>query len=139
VTKASKNSNDSGAPYRGLPTLILRRRDQAVAASISAFCLLLLLAQWFFFGGHRGQLVEFEEAESHPVAFLIDINRADWPEFTILPGIGETTAKRIVAYRDMHGPFPSHATLLKVEGIGERTLGRMGPFLLPVNQPTPAP
>ena len=35
----------------------------------------------------------------------IDINRADWPELTLLPGISRTMARRIVQDRRERGPF----------------------------------
>ena len=53
---------------------------------------------------------------------LIDINTATEEEFTALPGIGDTLAKRIVAFRAENGPFESLADLLNVEGIGEKKL-----------------
>ncbi|HHK42337.1 MAG TPA: helix-hairpin-helix domain-containing protein, partial [Planctomycetaceae bacterium] len=41
-----------------------------------------------------------EEARvSPPPNYQVDINRASWPELTLLPGIGPTLAKRIVAER----------------------------------------
>lgn len=130
--KGTHHSSETDVPRHGFPVLTLRHRDQAVAACVVCLSLLLLIGQWFFFGGHRGDIVEFEEITSRPANFQIDINQADWPEFIMLPGIGETTAKRIIAYRKTHGPFTGHADLLDIEGIGERTLGRMGPFLLPI-------
>jgi competence ComEA-like helix-hairpin-helix protein len=136
VNRATKPPSESDAPRRGLPILVLRHRDQAVAAFVACVCLALLIAQWFFFGGHRGQIVEFQEIKPRTADFKIDINQANWPEFMMLPGIGETTAKRIVEYRETHGPFTSHANLLDIEGIGERTLGRVGQFLLPVAKET---
>jgi len=49
---------------------------------------------------------------------LLDINIADVEELTELPGIGETLAGRIVAYREEHGPFLHIEGLQNVEGIG---------------------
>ncbi|HDJ30092.1 MAG TPA: helix-hairpin-helix domain-containing protein, partial [Candidatus Acetothermia bacterium] len=43
-------------------------------------------------------------------------------ELTRLPGIGETLAQRIVAYRQEHGPFRSVDELKNVPGIGEKTV-----------------
>ena len=53
---------------------------------------------------------------------LIDINTADISTLTMLPGIGETLAKRIIAYRDEHGPYTDVEQLLNVAGIGETKL-----------------
>jgi competence protein ComEA len=52
----------------------------------------------------------------------VDINTADSAGLETLPGIGPETAKKIIAYRDEHGPFTSIDQLLEVPGIGEKTL-----------------
>lgn len=49
----------------------------------------------------------------------LDLNTATLEELMTLPGIGQTRAERILAYRAAHGPFASTAELLGVEGIGE--------------------
>ncbi len=51
----------------------------------------------------------------------IDINRAESWLLTVLPGIGETRAEAIVAYRDRNGPFQSINEINRVEGIGPST------------------
>ena len=54
--------------------------------------------------------------------FPIDINTASQSELSLLPGIGEVLAGRILAYRDAHGSFPCVEELLNVEGIGTKKL-----------------
>lgn len=49
---------------------------------------------------------------------LISINGADEKKLTELPGIGPSMAKRIVDYRQEHGPFGAVEDLQKVKGIG---------------------
>jgi competence protein ComEA len=41
-------------------------------------------------------------------------------------------ARRIVESRVVEGPFGDHRDLLRVNGIGPRTLERMRPYLLPM-------
>ncbi len=55
----------------------------------------------------------------------VDVNNAGVEELMRLPGIGEVLARRIVAYREEHGPFESVDDLENVEGIGEKTLERI--------------
>jgi competence protein ComEA len=55
----------------------------------------------------------------------INPNTASREQLMLLPGIGETTANRIMKAR----PFKKMNDLLKVEGIGEKTLDRLSPFL----------
>lgn len=52
----------------------------------------------------------------------ICINRASAHELEQLPGIGETYAARIVAYRQANGPFISIEALTEVKGIGPAVL-----------------
>lgn len=50
---------------------------------------------------------------------LTNINSASKIELMQLPGIGETTADRILAYREEHGGFSSVEELMNVSGIGQ--------------------
>ena len=52
------------------------------------------------------------------------------------PPVGETApalicvlTKRIIAYREEHGPFNSLSELTKVEGIGEKTLENLSQYI----------
>ena len=46
--------------------------------------------------------------------------------------LGETLARRIVETREQAGPYGDHDDLLRVRGIGPRTLEGMRPYLLPM-------
>ncbi|MDR3278779.1 MAG: helix-hairpin-helix domain-containing protein [Oscillospiraceae bacterium] len=50
---------------------------------------------------------------------LLQINLATAAELAELPGIGETLAARIVAYRDGHGDFTRTSSVKNVPGIGD--------------------
>ena len=50
----------------------------------------------------------------------IPITRASQDVLVSLPGIGPVLAKRIVQYREEHGPFGATAELLQVAGIGPK-------------------
>lgn len=52
----------------------------------------------------------------------ININTATAEQLTLLPGIGETLAQRIVDYRTDNGLFASVDDLKQVSGIGEKKL-----------------
>ena len=49
---------------------------------------------------------------------LIDINTASQSELETLPGIGPTTAQKIIEYRQQNGAFVSIEELINVSGIG---------------------
>lgn len=55
----------------------------------------------------------------------ININRASKSEFDSLTGIGPVIAGRIVSFRNMNGPFMAIDDLLKVSGIGPKTLEKI--------------
>jgi len=60
---------------------------------------------------------------------LVDINKADAAALESLPGIGESTAANIIAYRDSNGPFTSVDQLDSVSGIGEKTMEKLRPLV----------
>jgi len=61
-------------------------------------------------------------AGSDAPAPAVDLNRATLAELDALPGVGPTTARAIVTYRDKHGPFRTVDDLTEVQGIGPTRL-----------------
>jgi competence protein ComEA len=59
----------------------------------------------------------------------VDLNTASVAELEAVRGIGPALAKRIVAFRDEHGPFERVEDLLKVRGIGEKSLEKLRPYV----------
>lgn len=59
----------------------------------------------------------------------LDLDRAETADWERLPGIGPALAARIVADRETRGPFGGPEGLLRVRGIGPRTLDRIRPFI----------
>ena len=52
---------------------------------------------------------------------LVDINAASPEELDKLPGIGPTTARNIIEYRELFGPFALIEDIVNVSGIGSAT------------------
>ena len=68
--------------------------------------------------------------ESSSSFSLISLNSATQQELQErLPGIGEKLAQRIVEYREQHGGFQSLEELKNVEGIGDKMLEKIKPYL----------
>ena len=63
--------------------------------------------------------------EVRPDPSPLDLNAAGAEALTALPGIGETLARRIVDYREEHGPFGAVEDLTKVPGIGQGKLAAL--------------
>ncbi len=59
----------------------------------------------------------------------VNVNTADADSLQELPRIGPVMAQRIIEYRDEHGPFQTVDDLVKVRGIGEKTLERLRPLV----------
>ena len=102
---------------------------------------LLLAAGCLAATGHYTRLVAWpldnQIGEVGRVRTGIEPDRARWFELTLLPGIGETLARRLVAYRehrrtlggDYHRVFACPADLTQAKGIGQKTVRRLRPFL----------
>ena len=67
------------------------------------------------------------ENDSKPQTEIININTAEKQNLVKLPKIGTITAERIIRFRDDYGPFKSIDDLLKVKGIGPKTLEKLKP------------
>jgi len=60
---------------------------------------------------------------------LVNLNTATASELEALPQVGPVTAQAIVAWRDQNGGFTSVDELLEVDGIGEKTLAQLTPYV----------
>lgn len=114
---------------------LLRRADQGCLGVVVAASLLAIGGYCAWEWRERQGLIDIEQVEKRQVTFQVDINRADWPELTLLPGIGEVLAKSIVESRETRGEFRSHDDLLRVRGIGKKTLDKIRPYLVPIANP----
>lgn len=56
---------------------------------------------------------------------LVNINTATVDELDTLPGIGPSTAQKIIDYRVQHGPFSQIEQIMDVSGIGPATFDRL--------------
>lgn len=111
-----------------------------VEPAFDAYCavgvLLLIIiatATW----RHVGSTFAFHGAGA-PLG-TVEPNLAPWWELTVLPRIGEITARAIVTYRETPGNgggkgrtppvFQTPGDLARVRGIGPKTVTRIAPYL----------
>jgi competence ComEA-like helix-hairpin-helix protein len=59
----------------------------------------------------------------------VDINIASWAELDNLPHIGPVLSRRIIEYREKNGKFEKIEDLLKVNGIGKKTLEKIREYI----------
>ena len=60
----------------------------------------------------------------------IMLNKAPIDGLTLLPGIGQIIAERIINRRNLTGSFKSVDELLKVKGIGKIKLNKIRPYII---------
>jgi len=81
------------------------------------------------------QAHEPEKTVEQPVLSpSLDINQGTKEELQALPGIGPVLAGRIIEHRESKGLFDDIEDLKVVEGIGERKLTQLKPYIK-INQP----
>ena len=66
---------------------------------------------------------------AEPLSGVVNVNLASVEELTMLPGVGETRAKAIIALRENKGGFDSVDELVEVKGIGDSLLGKLRPYV----------
>ena len=65
-----------------------------------------------------------------PPSYKVNINQADETVLISIPGIGPALARRIIDYRNTHGPFSGIDDLKKVKGIGPQKFEKMKEFII---------
>ncbi len=64
------------------------------------------------------------------VRFPLKINNASAAELCALKGVGPKLAEKIIAFREVNGPFDGPASLKKVPGIGKKKLEGILPWVI---------
>lgn len=115
-------------PDLSADTAPIPARLQRLVATAAAG-LLLAAFVWLAVGG---PFVDHDAPPALPSGFTTNVNTAPALELAQVPGLGPTTAARIVEHREAHGPFASLEAILDVPGIGPATLEQMRPYLRPI-------
>jgi competence protein ComEA len=69
-------------------------------------------------------------AKKRPPAQPVNINAATSEELQLVPGIGPSTAEKILQMRKSYGPFKSVDDLLAIRGLGPKRLEKMRKYLV---------
>lgn len=104
---------------------LARRSTQLLLA-----CSVAVLFAWQAALGIRDSLQQDTtiQPSTDIASILIDINRCEPRELSLLPSVGPVLAKRIVADRETNGSFSSVQQLQRVRGIGEKTVARIAAY-----------
>lgn len=71
-----------------------------------------------------------QEESDEATSGVVNINTAGLLELMKLEGVGEVTAKKIMAYREENGGFSDVRELLNVEGIGAKKYEALEPHII---------
>ncbi len=77
-------------------------------------------------------------AKKKPPSQPINLNTANALELQQVPGIGPSTADKILKMRKSYGPYKSVNDLLSIKGLGPKKLDKMRPYLTVGKPPQPA-
>ncbi len=64
------------------------------------------------------------------LGLALDPNQATATDLEAIPGIGPVLARRIVEFREEHGPFRQIDNLLEVKGLGPKILENIRPYVV---------
>jgi DNA uptake protein ComE-like DNA-binding protein len=102
-------------------------RVDPVLAILAILSLMMGIALW------RTHTPMDADVPRSPWQTRVNPNTAPWWELMVLPDVGESTARRIVEYREAHADqtpvFRRAADLEPVPDIGPKTLARIAPYL----------
>ncbi|MBU5628054.1 ComEA family DNA-binding protein [Oscillibacter sp. MSJ-2] len=104
----------------------MTKTDWALLAVTVSFVLILTAMYSRDQGGRDAMTYTITTAHAAPEPTApqvqpINLNTGGLDELMLLPGIGEVIARRIISYREEHGPFQSIEEIMNVSGIGEAT------------------
>jgi competence protein ComEA len=103
--------------------------DQGTLAMVAGLLAIPLFVVVIAMHSWRSRHVAPESSTPGDTVFLVNINKASWPEIAALPGIGAIRAQQIVEWRETNGPFSGPDDLERISGIGEATLQLIDPHI----------
>ncbi|MGX8699219.1 MAG: ComEA family DNA-binding protein [bacterium] len=120
-------------------------REHYLGCIAGATALILTFTLGYFVGvynrGHNIIITSLPEAETpeikvtplpesmQEVEYPINLNTADLLTLTHIPGVGESTAKKIIAWREENGGFRVIEEIMLVSGIGEKKFAAMKEYI----------
>lgn len=69
------------------------------------------------------------ESAAKTASTLLNLNSATLEQLEALPGIGRSTAERILEHRQKSGGFKKIEELMNVKGIGEKSFLKLKPLI----------
>ena len=99
-------------------------RDQIVLYLLGLA--LLLAAAYRYIGPRWASAASVRTLQAgERIDYRVDINTAAAAELDLLPGIGPIKARRLIEYREAHGPFRSLADVARVASLSAEGTARL--------------
>ena len=124
---ASTETSSRSVPTNstGLQSWGMTPGDRRFVFVMVSVLFVLMVVNWIkIVAWHPAPLV-VDRPSGKEYRYVVDVNTATWVEWMQLDGIGETMARRIVAYREEHGPFESVDEVDQIPGVGPKTFARI--------------
>ena len=80
-------------------------------------------------GINAEKLLKSNEENREEYAIKVNINTASKAELCLVPGIGESTAEKILEVRNQYGSFSNVEEIKMADGIGDKTFGKIKKYL----------
>ncbi|MBN2583554.1 MAG: helix-hairpin-helix domain-containing protein [Planctomycetes bacterium] len=93
---------------------------------LAAGMLAMVAGGWL---ARRGEPLSMPGPAEGEAPYRVDVNAVDWPELSLVPGLGGVLARRIVERRERQGPYRSLDELVEIDGIGAIRLREIRPYL----------
>ncbi|MEE9382361.1 MAG: helix-hairpin-helix domain-containing protein [Nannocystaceae bacterium] len=95
-----------------------------------------LACTFTLFSALNGHALERTTAQPHLLAAaratqlegMLNVNTATASQWQLLPGVGPSTADKIVVYRQRK-PFAEVSHVMRIKGIGRKTFNKIKPYL----------
>jgi competence ComEA-like helix-hairpin-helix protein len=116
---------------------------QSILIKLTVFSLGVALILWFGWSVPQANQLRSSSPQAHEVSqdletpvfsSSLDINHGTREEFQALPGIGPVLASRIIEHRNTIGLFADIEDLKDIDGIGEKKLAQLRPYIK-INHP----
>ncbi len=107
--------------------------NQSDGVALLRMTIIVLSCILMVYGGRRYfgiRVVDADDVRPRQLAYRVDVNQCEIAELAALPGIGPTLARRIVEARKKRGGFDHAEQLLEINGIGEKTINEIKPYLV---------
>ena len=119
------NDTPSASTETRKPTSVWVTRADTVAAFVLAVIFLVWVGTLFIRQRLTGGDVRVLQSEGAAATYRVDLNHADVNELTLLPGIGEVRAGRILDWRAEHEPFRSLDEVRQATGLSASGIERL--------------